>query len=265
MRKKNYRLIASVIFLFACTVTFAQHTTISKKGEEKAPPPGKHKMMIIPFEPRMYMSEVDYAINMETKMTGKQIKNAFRDGINEQLYKAFKSQHMVVDLLDDTVKTKKDLENIYQYLSYEYMKVPDQNHYTPPKKEKEEKKIEKGQIVIETDNERRFMNAKVKNATLVPYLYGKYKSDIFVFVNQLDIKASNSGGPADVPSQNGFRKIVLHYTVYTFDAKEINSGIAEIDFPANINNPSKISSTYFSKIAQMVAQRVNLALVPKAK
>lgn len=265
MGKKNYRLIVSVIFLFSCAFAFAQHTTINNKSNEKAPAPGKHKIMLIPFEPRMYMSEIDYAINAETKLSGKQIKAAFRDGINEQLYKAFKTQHLVVDLLDDTVKTKKDLENVYQYLSYEYMKVPDQNNYTPPKKEKEEKKIDKGQIVIETDNEKRFMNAKVKNATLVPYLYGKYKSDIFVFVNQLDIKASNSGGPADLPATSGFRKIVLHYTVYTFDAKEINSGIAEVEFPANINNPSKIIATYFSKIAQTVAQRVNLALTPKSK
>lgn len=265
MNKKNYRFIASVIFLLTYALSFAQHTTISKKGEEKAPAPGKHKVMIIPFEPRMYMSEVDYAINMETKMSGKQIKNTFRDGMNEQLYKAFKSQHMVVDMIDDTVKTKKDLENIYQYLNYAYMKVPDQSNYTPPKKEKEEKKIEKGQIVVGTDNEKRFMNAKITNATLVPYLYGKYKSDVFVFVNQLDIKASNSGGPADVAAASGFRKIILHYTVYTYDAKEINSGVAEIEFPANINNPTKIINTYLSKIAQTIAQRVNLALVPKTK
>jgi len=265
MSKNNYRFIASVIFLFACLVSLAQHTTIGKQGEEKAPPPGKHKVMLIPFEPRMYMSEIDYAINAETKLTGKQIKAAFRDGINEQLYKAFKAQHMVVDLMDDTVKTKKDLENVYQYLSYEYMKVPDQNNYTPPKKEKDEKKIDKGQIVVETDNEKRFMNAKVKNATLVPYLYGKYKSDIFVFVNQLDIKASNSGGPADLPATSGFRKIIVHYTVYTFDAKEINSGVAEVEFPSTINNPSKIIGTYFSKISQTIAQRVNLVLKPKVK
>lgn len=265
MRKNNYRLIVSVIYLFVFAVSFAQHTTIGKKGEEKAPPPGKHKVMLIPFEPRMYMSEIDYAINTETKLTGKQIKHTFRDGINEQLYKAFKAQHMVVDLMEDTIKTKKDLENIYQYLHYQYMKVPDQSNYIPPQKEKDEKKIDKGQIVIETDNEKRFMNAKLTNATLVPYLYGKYKSDIFVFVNQLDIKASNSGGPADLPTTSGFRKIIVHYTVYTFDAKEINSGVAEVEFPSTINNPSKIIGTYFSKISQTIAQRVNLALAPKVK
>jgi len=250
------------VFLIIGSVCFSQHTTINKKEETKSP--AKHKIMLVPFEPRMYMSEIDMYINKETKQTAKQIKYAFRDGINEQLYKAFKSSHSVVDLLDDTVKTKKDLENIYQYLGYEFQKVPDQANYKPPVLEKDPKSIDKGQLNVETKGDARFMNARIRNATLIPYLYGKYKSDVFVFVNQLDIKGSVSNGPAELTA-GGFRKIVVHYTVYTFDAKEINSGIAEIEFPTALNNPNKIISTYFSKIAQLISQRVNLALNPPAK
>ncbi len=95
------------------------------------------------------------------------------------------------------------------------------------------------------------------------YLYGKYKSDIFVFINQLDVKASNSAGPADAnTTTDGFRKLVVHYTVYTFDAKEINSGIAETQFPAALNDPKKIISGYFSKLSQIITERINLALAP---
>lgn len=256
------RYLLTFSFLFLSVYFFGQHTTISQKNTEKTPVTTKHKMMLIPFEPHMYMSEIDFYINKETKLTARQIKFAFRDGINEQLYKALKTQNSVVDLMDDTVKTKKDLESIYQHLAYEYQKVPDQAHYSPPKKEKEEKKIEKGQIVIETNTDVRFMNAKIKNATLVPYLYGKYKSDIFIFINQLDIKASGTNGPAETGNNSGNRKIVLHYTVYTYDAREINSGIAEEEFPVTLNNPVKIVSTYFSKIAQTITQRINLALNP---
>ena len=63
------------------------------------------------------------------------------------------------------------------------MRVPDQAHYKPPVKDKKENEIKNGQIISETDNTPHFMNAKLKNATLVPYLYGKYKTDIFVFIN----------------------------------------------------------------------------------
>ena len=262
MRKIFFRNLFQFTFLFLTFNFYSQHTTINPKTTEKYPAPGKHKIMLIPFEPHLYNSEIDFYINKETKLSAKQIKFAFRDGVNEQLFKSLKTKHNVIDLMDDTVKTKKDLESIYQNLGYEYQKVPDQANYTPPKKEKDDPKIEKGQIVVETNADARFMNAKVKNATLVPYLYGKYKSDIFIFINQLDIKASGSTGPAELGTNSGNRKIVVHYTVYTFDAKEINSGIAQEEFPTTINNPAKIVATYFTKIAQTIVQRINLALNP---
>jgi hypothetical protein len=262
-KQNMYSRFFFLIFLLSGVSLFSQQTTINQNT--KTSDRGKHKVMLVPFEPRMYMSEIDFYINQETKLNAKQIRATFRDGVNEQLYKALKSAYSVVDLLDDTVKTKKDLENIYQYLTYEYMKVPDQKNYSPPKKEKEEKKIQGGQIVVETNTDARFMNAKLKNATLVPYLYGKYKSDIFIFINQLDIKSTNSNNPAENGIVQGNRKIIFHYTVYTFDAKEINSGISEIEFPQSLNNPSKIINTYFPKAAQQIVQRVTLALNPAQK
>lgn len=221
----------------------------------------KHKIMIIPFENRMYLSEIDFMINKETKMNAKQIKATMRDGINEQLYKKLKPKMPVVDLLEDTVKTKADLANIYQYLAYQYQKIPNQENYKPPVKEKEEKTIDKGQIVVESNSDARFMNAKLKNATLVPYLSGKYKTDLFLFINELDIKSAvpTSGDITLKPN----RKIVMHYTVYTVDAKEINSGVAEVDLPANVNNPTKIINTYFAQLADIVSTRIQKALTGK--
>ena len=221
----------------------------------------KHKIMLIPFESRMYLSEIDFMINKETKMTAKQIKAVMRDGINEQLYKKLKAKMPVVDLLDDTVKTKKDLADIYQFLGYEYQKVPNQENYKPPVKEKEEKVINKGQIMAETNSDARFMNAKLKNATLVPYLYGKYKTDLFLFVNELDIK-SFSAMPGDLTA-NSTRKIVMHYTIYTYNAKELNSGIAEVDLPTTVNNPTKIINTYFAQLADIIVARLQKATTVK--
>lgn len=254
--------IFTICFLFITSFLFAQHTTINtEKSVILKQPPGKHKVMIIPFEPRMYLGEVDMYINQETKLSAKEIRAKFRDGINEQLYKSLKTKYSVVDLMDDTMKTRKDIEKIYQFLAYDYQKVPDQTNYSPPKKEKEEKTITNGQLTVETNTDVRFMNAKIKSPKLVPYLYDKYKTDIFIFINQLDIKGSASNGPAEL-AVTGTRKIVVHYTVYTYDAFEINSGIAEIDFPTDLNNPPKIVGTYFSKIAQTITARIEKAVTP---
>ncbi|MDO8998606.1 MAG: hypothetical protein Q7W45_02495 [Bacteroidota bacterium] len=263
MKTKNLILVLTfnVISIFC----IGQSTTVgaSKNNREAV---AAHKVMLIPFESRLYMSEIDQNINAETKLTAKEIKYKFRDGLNEQLFKAFKiNKFNVVDLMDDTTKYRKDLDGIYQYLTYEFQKIPNQENYQAPKKEKDQKKIEKGQLNVESNSDARFMNAKITNAKVVPLLYGKYKTDLFVFINQLDIKASGSKGPAELGEGNGNRKITVHYTVYTYDAKEINSGVAEEEFEATLNNPKKIIDKYFFKIATIIVQRVNKGLVVPTK
>lgn len=82
-----------------------------------------------------------------------------------------------------------------------------------------------------------------------------------MFINELDIKT--------IPPTNGDftttlnRKISLHYTIYTYDAKEINSGLAEVNLPANVNSTAKISNTYFSQIADILVTRIQNALAVK--
>lgn len=261
--KKSHWLLILCFMVLGFNLKSQDKTINTDKPEATRTDNKKHKIMIIPFENRMYMSEIDYAINKETKLNARQIKSTMRDGVNEQLYKKLKTKFEVVDLLDDTTKTKKDLENIYQYLSYQYQKVPNQDNYKAPGKERDGKKIEKGQLMIESNSDVRFMNAKIKNATLVPYLYNKYKTDLFLFINELDIKAL-TGSPSEF-NANSARKVSVHYTVFTYDAKEINSGLAEIDLPKNINNPSKIISAYFSQIANTLTLRIDKAITPMVK
>ncbi len=237
-------------------LNFFGQTTLKQKEKNTRESPAAHKVMLIPFEPRLYLGEIDYKINMETKLSARQIKYKFRDGINDQLFKAFKNvKFNVVDLMEDTVKYRKDTEGIYEHLSYDYQKIPNQENYSPPKTEKDPKKIEKGQLNVESDNDARFMNAKLTNAKVVPILYGKYKTDLFVFINQLEIKASGSKSAGELGDGNQNRKIIVHYTVYTFDAKEINSGTAETEFEAALNNPKKIIDKHFSKLAELIVAR----------
>lgn len=256
-----------ILFLFLTVQFFAQDKTISEKNKTERDVVGTaHKSMIIPFEPKMYFSEIDRNINAETNMSAKEIRYKFRDGLNEQLYKAFKSaNYNCVDLMEDTAKYKKEVEGIYQYLSYEYQKVPNQENYQAPKKEEKKQHLEKGQLNVETNSDQRFMNAKLTNPKTVPLLYGKYNTDIFVFVNQLDIRASGSKDPTELSMGTSKRKIVVHYTVYTADAKQINSGIAEEEFDVNLNNPKKIIDKHFSKIAETIVQRVNKGLATPSK
>lgn len=262
MKRNTNRFL--LYFLFISALSFAQNSTINKAGKNEVA--AAHKVLLIPFEQRLYLSEIDHHINAETKLNARQIKHTFRDALNEQIFKAFKSiRYNVTDLMEDTVKYKKDLESVYQYLNYDYQKVPDQNNYKPPVHEKGQKTIEKGQISVETDLEARFMNAKMSDTKVMQSLSGKYRCDLFVYVNQLFIKAAGSTVPGEFADPKADRSIIVHYTVYTKEMKEINSGIAETKFEYTLNNPKKISEKYFSKIGQMIAERTQKALEPPKK
>ncbi len=219
----------------------------------------KHKVMIIPFEPRLYMSQVDHKFNAETKQTQKQIKETFRRGVNKEMESALKKNYEVIDLLKDTTKYKKDLFSIYKSLTYAYDKVPDQSNYKAPLNDKNKNdNIKKGQLVVETDPDTRFMNAKMTSAGMVPALFGKYKTDLFLFVNQLDIVTTTlATGETGTISE---RMLTIHYTMYTVDAKEIQSGVCSVKFPGDANNPSKIVSSYISKATVEIARRINIAV-----
>ncbi|MHB8259681.1 MAG: hypothetical protein ACYDCN_02195 [Bacteroidia bacterium] len=220
----------------------------------------KHKVMVIPFEPKLYMSEIDHKINAETKLSQKEIKEAFRKGINAELARSLKQKYDVLDLLKDTIKYKRDILNIYKNITFNYEKVPDQSNYKAPEEEKGKKSstIKNGQILLETNSDARFMNAKVTSPALIPGLYAKHKTDLFLFVNQLDV-FSNQVATNDIGT-SAERIITLHYTVFTVDAKEVNSGTCSIKFPADVNTPAKITSGYISKIATEITRRIAIAL-----
>ena len=222
----------------------------------------KHKVLIVPFEPKLYMSQVDHKFNAETKQTQKQIRETFRKGINKELEVALKKKFEVLDLMKDTAKYKKDLFAIYKSLTYSFDKVPDQSNYKAPVGEKTKtENIKKGQLVVETDPNARFMNARITSPGLVPGLYAKYKTDLFLFVNQLDI-TSTTLATGETGTLNE-RVMTVHYTVFTIDAKEIQSGTCSVKFPADVNNPSKVVSAFGAKIAEEVTRRILIAFAKK--
>jgi len=246
----------SFLIVIFCEIKVIAQQPTTRKNASDTKESERTKILIIPFENKMYMSEIDYYINKETKLTQKQIRYEFRDGLNEQLFHAFKKRKFQpIDLMSDTLKYAKELKYIYNNITYDYVPIPDQNNYKPPVRPKKEKGIQQGQIVADSDDENKFMNTRVLNPSLVPYLYQKFKAHYYLFINELDLKASVVN-PTDFIPETAMRKIIVHYTCFSVDAKEINSGVVEVEADRKINIPGKIIKNYFSIIAETIAERV---------
>jgi hypothetical protein len=220
------------------------------------------KIMVIPFEPKLYMSEIDQKVNQQTKWDFDQIREYFRHQLDTQLKLKLQSvQSPVTNFYIDSTQTSKDLEYVYKStsISFDLLDKPT----APTVENKKQSGIRNGQIAVEISNDKKFTNTKLSNKELIPYLNKKYKSDYFVFVNELDIRTITDS--YDLASDSYKREVTVHYTIVDKDSKLIAAGAATSKFSSKVNEPKKIVSQNFAPIASYIASRLSAAITPEKK
>lgn len=258
------RALLPVVFLLITGAASAQNTTRDENDKNTGNSgygKGTGKILLIPFDPKLYMSEVDKKIGTENKLTFNQLRAMFRSGLDYKIATELKAAGATYSLLTDSVKNKNDIKLVYESIGYDYDKPnPDGAVTKTPVQKKEDPKIKNGQLVVEMNDEQRFMNTKIINKDLLTYLNGKYKSDVFVFINQLDIKKDPES--YDITTDTYKRDVIVHYTVFDKTGKRINAGIATSSFSSTVNDPKTIINTAFTDIAKTITARVTKLVAP---
>lgn len=211
------------------------------------------KIMIIPFEPLLYMSEIDFKINQITKWNFDQIRENFRKQLNMQLKLKFQSIAPVVSFYSDSAKMSKDLLYIYNStgLSYDLISNSNEVKKTPAS----QNGIKNGQLVVEVNTEKKFMSTRINDSKLLSYLEKKYDSHYFVFINQMDIK--NNMESYDIASDTYQREMAVHYSILDKNGKNISSGLAKAPFSSKVDDPKKIVAQTFPPIATFIALKLS--------
>ena len=244
------------IFLSFSAILFAQEGT---RNNETAGKTVSGKICLVPFEPKLYMSEIDQKINQQTKWNWETIRENFRHELDAQLKLKLQSTYSVLSFYTDSTKTAKDLDYTYNSTGLSYDLVVKPTDARTPGTSKSG--ISNGQIVVEQNSDKKFMNTKLSNAEVLTYLNKKYASEYFVFINQLDIK--NDMKSYDISTDTYQREITVHYSILDLTGKTINAGIATSRFSSKENNPKKIVSLCFSPIATYIAAKFTAIVNPK--
>ncbi len=248
------------LFFFLLFIAFAA-LSFAQEGTRNSETPGKDlsgKICIVPFEPKLYMSEIDQKINQVTKWPWETIRENFRRQLNDQLKLKLQSTFSVLSFYADSAKMSKDLDYAYNSTGLSYDPV---NKPTDAKSANVTKSgVSNGQITVEQSSDKKFMNTKLTNVEMLAYLNKKYQSEYFVFINQLDIK--NDMNSYDIASDTYQREVVVHYSILDLNGKTINAGIATSRFSSKENNPKKIVSQCFSPIASYIAAKFTAAVKP---
>ena len=245
----------SFILLCVFLNTQAQDGTRYTKKTDASP---VGKVMTIPFEPKLYLSEIDKKVNEQTHWDFNQIREYFRHQLDAQLQAKLKNQTAVISFYSDSVKMSKDLKYIYSStrLSFDPLEKTGSSTTGTSK----DNGIKDGQLAVEMSSEKKFTNLRINDLQALTYLHDKYKAEYFIFINQLDIK--NDADSYNISTDTYLRRVNVHYTILDKNGKLITAGIAPSSFSSKENNPKKIVAQSFSPAATYIATKLITILKP---
>ncbi|TXB64687.1 hypothetical protein FRY74_09555 [Vicingus serpentipes] len=263
----NKIIFIITLFIFSIKLT-AQNNTMGTVTNSEAN--GKAKVLIIPFEPRLYISDIDKELVKENQMNFQDIKAKFRAALDQNIYISLKKYYTSLSFYtipqEDAIK---ELSYIYNSIGYKYEVMPVEEVVEKEntgkklmnkfkKKEREEEPIEaginNGQIVSQTDDREKYMMTKISNENLINTLNKQYQATYYLFINELDIKRTmkESGG---MNSQSQ-REIKVHYTIFNNQEKVMDSGAIKTLFNSSENDIEKIIKSEFPLIADKLAEKI---------
>lgn len=248
------KILFSFLLVFSVQFSFAQDLDSLKA----------HKVMLIPLDPRYYLSDADRDISEQSKTDAVKFRSDFRHSIDRDVQRAVRGSYECISLLNDTADILE--ETLYQVIGRTGYRLEKTIPITP-------KPIDDDQVIIKTKNSNAkehedsktasqyipvknnamYMNAVVsKPQDLFKELYDQYQADIFVFITQMEIK-TNYSSCMDIANKIYRREVMLHFTIYDKEGRLLAGSYATSFFPSNENNANKIIGDCFPELARYVA------------
>ena len=236
------------------------------------------KVLLIPYNSVMHLPDPagDVELVEHSKNSYEEIRKKLRWSLDFDLTDKIKIHYKIMPMLrNQTEGGQKDLDRIYGSVGYKYEKriIKEDETRNPMPTGRQEKQeagnkkpkegIIEGQIVTEEKNrEKEYMNVIISDETLIPYLSGKYGTDLFVFINQFEIKKTFASG-SDVPYGNYEREVKVHYTILDKDGNQLWGDVIVAHIPPKTDNIEDIIKIAFTPIAEQLS--ANLPGIGKTK
>ena len=245
-----------------CLLLFSASQPANGSGKDSEAHQASPKIMIIPYEPRMFLSDADLDISEYSELTPQQIRTTFRTGITEKVNAQLKEEHETYSFLNDLRPEAMDeLKRIYGAIDYSmdtsFAILHPQQDTTNGKTALSEKKLRKKEIEKrEAGGDIKFMNVKILDPQLLSDMNGKYGADVFVFLTQAEIK-TKAKDCIDFQSKNYQREFKLHYAVYSKNGEELFGDVITVQSLSASNDINKIIADNFPMIAEQVNRCVS--------
>ena len=222
------------------------------------------KILLLPFNPDMYLSDIEQDIIQNTKMTPEEYRAYFRRALDSKIQGELKSYRPTVSLMGDHGgDDKKELREFYAQAGYSYLepvgkgvgKAIDKKKGLFEKKSTEEK----APLYITTRGDDKFLNAAVTNNEFFKGLLSSNTCNYAVSVNQFEIK-TNYSACIDLSRKLYRRELIIHYSIWNANAKLISGNFLVVYFPSDVNKPQELVEKTYKSISEALLQQVKEAI-----
>ena len=240
---------------------FSSNQTATGGGRDSTGMIPIQKVMIIPYEPQMHLSDADMDISMYSDKTPMQIRTMLRSGITENLNAKLLGSYRTHSLLQDLrPEARQEVNRIYAGIDYSYdtsfaILHPKPDSAAMKGKWNENKARKKELEKRSLSGDVRYMNVKMADPDLLKSLNRKYGADLFIFLTQIEIK-TNSKDCVDYQSGQYGRDIKIHYTIYNVHGDQVYGDVAVVRFPSNSNEVDVIIDKNFPVIGDMISKTI---------
>jgi hypothetical protein len=247
MLKKHFIFLLSV--LTSALFVFAQNKT-------------KPKVLIIPFQSKLYVGLYDAPINKASKWSAAKIKFFFRKNTNAYLSDALKANNQCTDLCSDTSKYKLDLSYFYSNCGIELVKINTTSNTKGP--QKTNKSIKKGRLVNNSVNmDLYYTHSKPQSKEVFKAYDKRFKGEYFISINQFDFVPDDMNETIKNENSNN-RELKIHYSLFDLNGVHLYGDYASILVPKKENKPEIIAANYLKPLMTEIAADLNKA-ISKAK
>lgn len=246
------QILLLLIVLGVCFNTFAQDDVWGTDDDDTTT-----NVLIVPLNADFYFSDSDHDFQKANQIDPKTIPGKWREALDFNLQAQLMSSCEVEMMLSDTSKdVHKDIKAIYGGLKYSYqiptpvLKGKEKVSFKNVKDKVKDKLDERKEIETTSDGEvttqlgkrqktDQYMDGRVIRNEMVYYYADKYKVDLILFVNQLDVKTILVE-QQDKWAKKYTRQVWVHFNVYDKQANMIWGDVVKIDFNSNSDNLDKI-------------------------
>jgi len=257
MKSSVSNYLALLIVVFSSLTVFAQDQTTGRNRSVQGVQ--ETTVVLIPYESKMYISDVTRELCESNEMGVDEIKRILREGLCQLVATKIADRARVIDLLNEgSEEHEKDIYEIYGATNYEYIQVPVPDSVKVSKNDRLQAgrgtNVQQGQLISYYDGKERFMNTKIEDKRILSYMQKRYSPDYLVFINELDIRVKRNGPP--IPGEERPRQIKVHYSIFDAKGKQLKGSAVMLDYPYGKSNIFDIVREYFGTIGQTICDEM---------